>query len=143
MRIVDPSEGTRDSMERVSVLKRRNSVIGTKVMKFFIAAFPFRPFRRAHYYSSRRPGDPIVRQRLISGKDFEMRVSVSPEVLKARISGEEVLLNLEDKSHYRLNETAAKVWAGLERGDAREVILDSVLESYEIDRESAAREIDK
>ena len=39
----------------------------------------------------------------------------SPDVLVAHLAGEAVLLNLADKSYYRLNETAAAIWASLKR----------------------------
>ena len=72
-----------------------------------------------------------------------MRFSVSPDVLTAHLSGEAVLLNLEDKNYYRLNETAAAVWAGLEHGNSRNAILSSLVEKYEIDEASAGKEIDQ
>ena len=71
-----------------------------------------------------------------------MSLSTSPDVLAAHLSGEAVLLNLEDKSYYRLNETAAVVWAGFERGDDRAAILASLLETYEVDAADAEREMD-
>lgn len=70
-----------------------------------------------------------------------MSLSTSPDVLAAHLSGEAVLLNLEDKSYYRLNETAAVVWAGFERGDDRATILASLLETYEVDAADAEREM--
>lgn len=71
-----------------------------------------------------------------------MRITVSPDVLTAHLSGEAVLLNLEDKNYYRLNETAAAVWAGLERGETHQEILSGLLSKYEIDEATASREMD-
>jgi hypothetical protein len=70
-----------------------------------------------------------------------MSIAPSPDVLAAHLSGEAVLLNLQDKSYYRLNETAAAVWAGLERGEERAAILASLLESYDVEAEAAEREM--
>ena len=71
-----------------------------------------------------------------------MRITVSPDVLTAHLSGEAVLLNLEDKNYYRLNETAAAVWAGLERGDSHQEILSTLLSQYEVDEATASREME-
>ena len=72
-----------------------------------------------------------------------MTLITSSDVLAAHLSGEAVLLNLSDKSYYRLNETAAIVWAGLEKGESKEQILESLLAQYEIDADHAASEVDR
>jgi hypothetical protein len=72
-----------------------------------------------------------------------MTLNTSPDVLAAHLSGEAVLLNLSDKSYYRLNETAAAVWAGLEKGESRDAILKSLLARYDIDAEQAERDVDR
>ena len=72
-----------------------------------------------------------------------MTLNTSPDVLAAHLSGEAVLLNLNDKSYYRLNETAAAVWAGFEKGESRDDILKSLLDQYEIDAEQAERDVNR
>lgn len=72
-----------------------------------------------------------------------MTLHTSSDVLAAHLSGEAVLLNLNDKSYYRLNETAAAVWAGLEKGQDREQILQMLLAEYEISDELARSEVDR
>ena len=71
-----------------------------------------------------------------------MPLSTSPDVLAAHLAGEAVLLNLLDKSYYRLNETAALVWAGFERGESRDQILASLIEGYVVERDVVERELD-
>ena len=71
-----------------------------------------------------------------------MTLIVSPDVLSAHLSGEAVLLNLHDKSYYRLNETAAAVWAGFEKGETREAILASLLGRYDVPEAVATKEVD-
>ena len=71
-----------------------------------------------------------------------MTLSTSPEVLAAHLAGEAVLLNLLDKSYYRLNETAAAVWAGFERGDSRDQILAALLDQYSVEKDVVERELD-
>ena len=71
-----------------------------------------------------------------------MTLSTSPEVLAAHLAGEAVLLNLLDKSYYRLNETAAAVWAGFEKGDSRDQILAALLDQYSVEKDVVERELD-
>ena len=71
-----------------------------------------------------------------------MTLSTSPDVLAAHLAGEAVLLNLVDKSYYRLNETAAQVWAGFENGQSRDQILASLLEQYSVEKDVVEREVD-
>jgi hypothetical protein len=72
-----------------------------------------------------------------------MTLSTSSDVLAAHLSGEAVLLNLRDKSYYRLNETAAAVWSGFEKGESREQILESLLQQYDIGAEQAQSDVDR
>jgi hypothetical protein len=72
-----------------------------------------------------------------------MSYSTSRDVLAAHLAGEAVLLNLDDKSYYRLNETAALIWAALEKGDTRDTILTQLLETYDADREVISSELDQ
>ena len=68
-------------------------------------------------------------------------IRTSPDVLVAHLAGEAVLLNLSDKSYYRLNETAAFVWSKIEAGNDRNSILNSLLETYDVGPEEAEREL--
>ena len=65
------------------------------------------------------------------------------DVLAAHLAGEAVLLDMETKQYYRLNETAAHVWKGLERGLDREALLDDLVASFEVDRDTAGSELDR
>jgi hypothetical protein len=72
-----------------------------------------------------------------------MPLTTSPDVLAAHLSGEAVLLNLHDKSYYRLNETAAAVWAGIERGETREKILETLLAEYKVAPDDALADVNR
>ena len=72
-----------------------------------------------------------------------MSLETSPDVLAAHLSGEAVLLNLNDKSYYRLNETAAIVWAALEKGESREQILSSLTTQYDVAADEAERDMNR
>jgi hypothetical protein len=65
----------------------------------------------------------------------------SPEVLVAHLAGEAVLLNLADKRYYRLNESAAFIWKGLEQGSGREAILASIIKEFDVDTALASEQL--
>ena len=69
--------------------------------------------------------------------------AVPDEVLTAHLEGEAVLLHMDTKNYFRLNATAAVLWKGLERGLGREALLDDLLAHFEVDRPTAAAELDR
>lgn len=73
----------------------------------------------------------------------ESRYAVPDEVLTAHLEGEAVLLHMDTKNYFRLNATAALLWKGLERGLRREQLLDGLLAQFEVDRPTAAAELDR
>ena len=56
---------------------------------------------------------------------------------------EGVLVDLNSKRYYTLNETAALIWRGLERGLAREEIARELTEAYDVTPERAAASVEK
>jgi hypothetical protein len=75
--------------------------------------------------------------------DTTSRYAVPDEVLTAHLEGEAVLLHMDTKNYFRLNATAALLWKGMERGLEREQLLDSLLAEFEVDRPTAAAELDR
>ena len=69
--------------------------------------------------------------------------TVPDEILTAHLEGEAVLLHMDTKNYFRLNATAAVLWKGLERGLGREALVDSLLAEFEVDRATAAAELDR
>lgn len=68
---------------------------------------------------------------------------VPEDVLAAHLDGEAVLLHMDTKNYYRLNATAAHVFRGLERGLGREALLDGLCAEFEVERDTAAAELDR
>lgn len=68
---------------------------------------------------------------------------VPEDVLAAHLDGEAVLLHMDTKNYYRLNATAAHVFRGLERGLGREALLDGLCTEFEVERDTAAAELDR
>ncbi len=66
---------------------------------------------------------------------------VSPDVLAAHLEGEAVLLHLGTKRYYRLNETGAVIWKGLERGLDAPAIVSELTKEFEVDPRIAEAEL--
>jgi hypothetical protein len=69
--------------------------------------------------------------------------AISKDVLAAHLEGEAVLLHLETKQYYRLNETAAVIWKGLEAGLTPADIVGGLVKDFEIDAATAHAELDR
>jgi hypothetical protein len=63
--------------------------------------------------------------------------SVSQDVLTAHLEGEAVLLHLKTKQYFRLNETAAAIWQGLERNLDAAAIVASLVQDFDVDTDTA------
>ncbi|HEV3467733.1 MAG TPA: PqqD family protein [Pyrinomonadaceae bacterium] len=55
--------------------------------------------------------------------------------------GEGVLVDLNTRKYYRLNETAMLVWRGLEKGRSLEEIVEEMTGEYEVTREHARESV--
>lgn len=56
---------------------------------------------------------------------------------------EAVLVDLNSKRYYTLNETAMIIWRGLERKRTREEIIREMTDAYDVTPEHAAASLDK
>jgi hypothetical protein len=57
--------------------------------------------------------------------------------------GEGILVNLNTKQYYKLNETGSLIWRGLENGSTVEDIVSEMQTLYEVTREHALTSVDK
>ena len=57
--------------------------------------------------------------------------------------GEGILVDLNTKKYYQLNETAMVVWKGLEKGKTLSEIVADITSSYEVGPEQAARSVQR
>jgi hypothetical protein len=55
---------------------------------------------------------------------------------------EGILVDLNTKKYYQINETAMLIWKGLEKGLPPEQIVDEMVANYEVTPEEAARNVD-
>ena len=70
----------------------------------------------------------------------EISYQVPADVLVAHLQGEAVLLNMDTKRYYRLNETAASIWRALERNERLPGIVNLLCHDFEVSRDEATRE---
>ena len=57
--------------------------------------------------------------------------------------GEGMIVDLNTKQYYRLNETAALIWRGLEGRKGVDEIIDEMQSKYEVSHEHAAASIER
>jgi hypothetical protein len=73
----------------------------------------------------------------------EPRYAPSPDVMVAEIGGEAVLLHAVSKRYYRLNETGAAVWSGIEQGLESSAIVDFICDTFDVRPSDAAAEVQR
>jgi hypothetical protein len=70
-----------------------------------------------------------------------MTYRVSDDVMTAHLEGEAVLLHLGSKRYYRLNETSAAIWNGIERGLDFDALLEDLVQRFDVDLPEARAEL--
>ena len=56
---------------------------------------------------------------------------------------EGILVDLNTKKYYQLNETAALIWKGLDKGLAPAAIAENIVAQYEVTTEEALQNVEK
>ena len=69
-------------------------------------------------------------------------MTIPSEVLAAHLGDEAVLLDLNAKRYYRLNESAAVVFRALENGEGRHGAIRRLVATFEVTESDAARAVD-
>jgi len=68
---------------------------------------------------------------------------VPESVLAANLQDEAVLLHMDTKRYYQLNETGQFIWKQIERGAQAEEIVSLLVETYDVSRAVAAAEYER
>ena len=71
----------------------------------------------------------------------EQKVTISPEVLFQEVSGEMVLLDLASESYFGLDAIGARIWGLLESGATVGETLDTLMQEYEVERETLEADV--
>ena len=69
-------------------------------------------------------------------------VQVLPDVLSQEVSGETVLLDLNNENYFGLNEVGTRIWQLLQEQNNLEVIYDIMLDEYEVDAKQLRKDFD-
>jgi hypothetical protein len=69
--------------------------------------------------------------------------AVSDDILTANLGEEIVVLDMERKRYFKLNETAAHIWRALERGLGRHAIEAQVRALYDVDEQTLREALDR
>ena len=68
---------------------------------------------------------------------------VRDDVLTAELEGEAVVLNMDSRTYFQLNATAAAAWKLLEDGISRADLVGHLCTEFEVEPDEAAREVDR
>ena len=69
-------------------------------------------------------------------------VQVLPDVLSQEVSGETVLLDLNNENYFGLNEVGTRIWQLLQEQDNLEKIYEILLDEYEVDAKQLRKDFD-
>jgi Coenzyme PQQ synthesis protein D (PqqD) len=70
-----------------------------------------------------------------------VRYKAIPEALVATLSDGAVLLNLQTKRYFSLNETGTRIWEMVQQTADEETIVATLLSEYEVDEPMARAEV--
>ena len=69
-------------------------------------------------------------------------VQVLPDVLSQEVSGETVLLDLNNEKYFGLNEVGTRIWQLLQKENNLEKIYEILLDEYEVDAKQLRKDFD-
>ena len=75
-------------------------------------------------------------------KDMTQTVQIMPDVLSQEVSGETVLLDLNNESYFGLNEVGTRIWQLLQAEENLQNIYEKLLDEFEVDAEVLQRDFD-
>ncbi len=75
------------------------------------------------------------------------RYTASPNYIHRKIAGQHVLVSIGEgladfRGYIQLNDTAAFLWEQLQQGKTKEELLQTLIGTYDIDEETARRDLD-
>ncbi len=78
-------------------------------------------------------------------KYINRKIRIIPDVLSREVSGETVLLNLENECYFGLNEVGTRIWQLLQEGGEgdTQAIYNVLLGEYDVDGNTLARDMEQ
>jgi hypothetical protein len=68
-------------------------------------------------------------------------MKIPREVMTAHLAGEAVLLHTGTKAYFKLNDTAAELWKGIEAGEDVEGVVARLTAAFDVDAATARSEV--
>lgn len=68
-------------------------------------------------------------------------VTIPPHVHYSKVGDEAVLLNMNEGIYYGLDAVGTRVWELLAAGSDEDEVCDTIVAEYDVDRETAARDL--
>jgi hypothetical protein len=75
-------------------------------------------------------------------KNMARTVQIMPDVLSQEVSGETVLLDLNQENYFGLNEVGTRIWQLLKSEDNLECVYKKLLSEYEVDESELRRDFE-
>ena len=72
----------------------------------------------------------------------DQKLVASTELLKQKVDGEYVLVNLENQNYYALDLVGSRIWDVLLEGESTQASVELLLEEYEVERERLEPDIE-
>jgi Coenzyme PQQ synthesis protein D (PqqD) len=72
-----------------------------------------------------------------------MKIEISEDVLFQEVSGETVLLDLDSEQYFGLDAVGTRIWTLLNEGADPAAMVDTLLEEYEVERDTLAADVDE
>lgn len=73
--------------------------------------------------------------------DFSQRVTVPEHVMFRQLSGESIILNLNNEQYFGLDDVGTRMWLALTRSGSIEAAYQSLLGEYEVDAQELQRDL--
>jgi len=73
---------------------------------------------------------------------MNQNVQVMPDVLSQEVSGETVLLDLNNENYFGLNEVGTRIWQLLQSEDNLDKIYDILLDEYDVEAKQLKQDFD-
>ena len=78
---------------------------------------------------------------MIGNFDFSQRVTVPDFVMFRQLSGESILLNLNNEQYFGLDDVGTRMWLSLTQSGSIEDAYQSLLGEYEVDAQELRRDL--
>ncbi len=73
--------------------------------------------------------------------DLQKTYAISGDALARKVGDELVIMDLAGEEYFSLNQAGRKVWEGLSQQQTLSVVVDALVEQFDVSRETAAHDV--